>query len=342
MSQFSDHGWVGKVVNVIRTLHTGLKGDGFGNVWPVHTLLALSLACSSEALPLNEVDESAEDGAGKASTVTTTGTSDGSGGGDSDGAKNASTQGSSGATSGGNEVLYPPSGGGERRIFGELDGNSIDIEGEDSALGFEVGSSANLGSWTTSVATGDAATVYLWSDGESTQGLLEIAPADPGALEWVCLRDVQISADETSWHSSKLSRLGSCDPNGGLPLELSVSGMGGAALGSFRGEPVDWSSILSGGSRAGFSQFLFGLDADQQASLALHLPADQNVFTDGEYDVASARLVIIGGEGAAACGGSGVVTNQGDGGSVAINIDEFSALRSCPGDAADGQLSGGL
>ena len=337
MSHSSDHGWVGKVVNVTRTIQSSKRNrDRFAHVWPWHALLGLSLGCSSDALPLNEVDESTTGGgSGEIATVTTTGTSDGSGGSVSDAGDDGATAG----TSGGGEILYPPAGGGEPHISGELDGIAIDIQGTEGVLGSGRASSANLGGWITSVATGDAATVYLWSDGESTQGLLEIAPAEPGVLEWVCLDDVQISADETGWSSSKLSRLGSCDSEGGLPLEFSFSPSGRDVQGSFRGEPIDWSHYSSAQS-AGFSQFFFGLDAGQQAELDLYLRDDPNGSADGEYDVASARLVIVSGEGAAACGGSGVITSQRD--SVSINIDEFSALRSCPGEAADGQLSGGL
>lgn len=280
------------------------------------------------------------------------GASSGSGGNPSTGATTTAVPGSTGGgigaggtgvgSSGDGTVPTAPEGTGIPSVVGDLDGEEIDITPDD-AVGHGGGGSSDVNGWNMSVAIGDAATLYLWSDGESTRGLLEIAPADPATTEWVCLEDVQISPDAASWSSSKLSRLGSCDLNDGLPLDLSFPDAG-TVQGSFREEPVDWRSS-GAGTRAGFAYFEFNLGTGERATLSLDLRDEQDIFTAGEADVDFARLVVVRGEGAAACGGSGVVDRQGDmfgNGAFSIRIDEFNALRTCPGEAVEGELGGGL
>lgn len=221
-------------------------------------------------------------------------------------------------------------------IEGTVDGEAVEIRPGNS---LSSSYSATGGLWSAGLAFGGAS-LWLWGDAESGQGLMRMPASSSEEQDWLCLDEVEVQrgTEISTWQSSSLSALPVACDGDTQPFELSFT-TGYAVTGALQGEAIDW--ISSGFScSSGLCSFRFQpSDSTGYGQDVWILEIDTAVEVGAINEFGHATLIHPGGTAAVACGGGGTLTWSTDD-EIRIVVDALGALAECPGKAIDGELSG--
>lgn len=221
-------------------------------------------------------------------------------------------------------------------IEGTVDGEAVEIRPDG---GLEHSTNATGDSWNSSLAFGGA-TLWLWGEAETAQGLLRMPPSGSEASKWLCLDAVEIErGDETSsWQSDQVSVLSVCGDGVHQPFELTFA-VGYPVNGTLHGEAVDW---ISSGSSCGIGagcRFEFQAADAPWGTDRWILEVDTSLEPGETKEFTVATLIHPNGVSAVACGSGGSVS-WGEDNQFQIVVASLGPLAQCPGTPVDAELSG--